>query len=250
MKTYVVSDIHGRYDLLVQAVKRIEESSHTGGIIVFTGDYVDRGVESMQVIDFLMKGPTEPDRWQWVFLMGNHEDMMYRSCRYGSDTNLWVMNGGGQTLLSYGQKQGDHPTPGIVPSDVVEWLSSLNWYYEDEHRIYVHAGVMPDTDMKDQDLNTLIWMRYGDYEPESLEWGHKSGKHVIYGHNPFEDGPKYFKNRTDMDTMAFYTGRLVVGCFDDDTPGAPKSTIEILGPTLKDVYADWRALHPKEPKPE
>jgi serine/threonine protein phosphatase 1 len=46
------------------------------------------------------------------------------------------------------------------------------------------------------------------------------------GHEPCEDGPKLFAGRTDLDTGAFYTGRLVVGVFDDGVSGGPIDLIE------------------------
>ncbi|MEK1853319.1 MAG: metallophosphoesterase, partial [Phyllobacterium sp.] len=57
-KTYAIADLHGRYDLLLAAIERIELADHSGGTIVFTGDYVDRGPQSRQIIERLIAGPS------------------------------------------------------------------------------------------------------------------------------------------------------------------------------------------------
>jgi len=98
-KTYVIADIHGRYDLLSLALERIE-ANQSGGTVVFTGDYVDRGPASKQVMRRLMSGPFG-DHWTWVCLKGNHEDMMVAACRGIADIGWWIGNGGSQTLQSF-----------------------------------------------------------------------------------------------------------------------------------------------------
>lgn len=66
--TFAVADLHGRFDLLQEAIARIEHHS-TSGTVVFTGDYVDRGPFSSDVIERLMAGPDDPSRWRWICQM-------------------------------------------------------------------------------------------------------------------------------------------------------------------------------------
>jgi hypothetical protein len=54
-------------------------------------------------------------------------------------------------------------------------------------------------------------------------------RHVVHGHHPFKDGPITIEGRTNLDTLAWHTGRLVVGVFDDDVPGGPVSLLEVRG---------------------
>ena len=42
--------------------------------------------------------------------------------------------------------------------------------------------------------------------------------------------PKCYVNRTDLDTFAWYTGRLVIGVFDDGRGGGPVEFIEVMAP--------------------
>ena len=59
-RIYCIGDIHGRADLLQQLHKKIltDASDYPGKkIIVYLGDYVDRGEQSRQVIELLLSGP-------------------------------------------------------------------------------------------------------------------------------------------------------------------------------------------------
>lgn len=210
-KTYVIGDLHGQFDLMQQALAEIERSRHSGGTVVFLGDYVDRGPQSKQVVERLMQGP--PAGWRWVCLKGNHEDMMAETIG-GPDEGWWLGNGGDATVASYG---------GDIPREHLEWCRSLPMMHQDKHRVYVHAGVEPSrplTEME-QGESVLLWMRY----PENCDV--ECDKHVVHGHTPFRDGPVLMAGRTNLDTGAVFFGRLVVGVFDDDKPGGPAGLITI-----------------------
>lgn len=56
-KTFNIADLHGRFDLLLLALREIDNRASPGDTVVFTGDYVDRGPESMQVLTTLIEGP-------------------------------------------------------------------------------------------------------------------------------------------------------------------------------------------------
>lgn len=53
--TYCITDLHGRFDLLQAALSEID--NREPGNVVFTGDYVERGPESRQIIERVMDGP-------------------------------------------------------------------------------------------------------------------------------------------------------------------------------------------------
>src|SRR6516164_10614971 len=44
-------------------------------------------------------------------------------------------------------------------------------------------------------------------------------RHVVHGHHDFRDGPVTIEGRTNLDTQAWYTGRLAIGVFDDEVAG-------------------------------
>ena len=211
-RTYAVADLHGRFDLLEMALAAIKAREPCGKYkIVFLGDYIDRGPQSRQIIERLIKGPD--DGATWICLTGNHEAMMLACLAGVEPMKWWLGNGGKQTLMSYGS---------AVPQDHQDWLAALPLFYADGHRVFVHGWVDPEKELTEQDPHELIWHRYARPEP-----GGYRGQHVVHGHVPYEDGPLRHDGRTDLDTLAWKTGRLVVGAFDDDMPGRPVDLIEL-----------------------
>lgn len=209
-KTYVVTDIHGRLDLLFKAIN-LFNGDHKA---IFLGDYVDRGPDSAGVIDTLKRGKYQG--LPWVFLMGNHEDMMTDAMKMPHNTYQWIMNGGDACLKSYKDK-------GLSPEDDLPFLKSLDLYYEDDHRIYVHAFADPTQAFPELFRREMtLWERYD--RTDDMGW---FGKHVVHGHTPVK-APFLGKNRTNLDTGAvFSSGYLSVGVFDDAIPGGPVEVIKI-----------------------
>lgn len=228
MKYYAIADLHGRYDLLRDAVNAIEKHSMNDDDTryITLGDYIDRGPQSRQIIEYLMKQGKN-----WTCLKGNHEDMMVESITTPLMPAWWIGNGGDATIASYGW--GGEPYTSYmyecVPKSHLDWLSNLPIYYETDKQLFVHAGI-PDYEMNLPPKNAhkyqdMMWMLYS--KGEAGGW---KGKHVVHGHHQFADGPHTFHGkhggRTDLDTWAYNTGRLVVGVFDD-TQGHAIDFIEI-----------------------
>jgi serine/threonine protein phosphatase 1 len=55
---------------------------------------------------------------------------------------------------------------------------------------------------------------------------------ILHGHDSFPDGPKLYGGRTNLDTRAWRTGRLVIGVFDDEKPGGPIDFVSVTGPAM------------------
>src|SRR5258708_34412064 len=134
--TYVIPDIHGRYDLLDEALGSIAaRSGGEAGLIVTIGDYVDKGPDSKVVVDRLMAGVEAG--WSLIALKGNHDAMMVEALRDPSKMAAWLDKGGDPALASYG---GD---PAAVPPSHIACLDQLRPMHFHAHRPYVHAGVYP-----------------------------------------------------------------------------------------------------------
>jgi serine/threonine protein phosphatase 1 len=80
---YAIGDIHGRYDLLKSLWAQIEDDvkRRSAGAeevkVVFLGDYIDRGPDSREVLEFLADLKASPPAWcEPLFLIGNHELIM------------------------------------------------------------------------------------------------------------------------------------------------------------------------------
>lgn len=214
--TFAIGDIHGCLKPLKNLLSIIEGSQPNGGTIVFLGDYVDRGPDSKGVIDLIMAGPQKKG-WMWISLKGNHEDMMEGALTGRDEPDMWVVNGGANTMDSYGGKPDKAH---------VDWIAALPLKHQDEHRVYAHADMDGTTPFDEQREAVLLWSRKaphfsGDY------WG----KHLVHGHTPGHDHPKTIGNRTNVDSAAVFGGSLSCAVFADDTPGPPIDFISVRART-------------------
>jgi serine/threonine protein phosphatase 1 len=215
-QTFVVPDLHGRLDLLEDGLAEIAARSKDGKVTIVTiGDYVDKGPASKGVIDRLLSGVAG---FELVTVKGNHDAMMVDALRDPSKVADWLGKGGDAALTSYG---GD---PAHVPPTHVDWLDQLRLFYVDAHRLYVHAGVDPEIPLDRQSEKTLLWKRYPKGFPDGF-----GDLHVVHGHDNDPNGPLLYAHRTNLDTLAWRTGRLTIGVFDDNSPGGPIDFIVIQG---------------------
>lgn len=232
MTTYVIADLHGRFDLLTDAISLIENDSPEGGTFIVLGDFVDRGPQSRNIIDLLMAGPSLPN-WEWIVLQGNHEDIMLQALADSRKLNWWFGNGGVSTLMSYGYQDGDKIYPLKVPEDHLDWLINLLTEYEDDLRIYVHAGLPSHETLEDASKQTKQWMLYRDADDEYSDAQyhddipHLSGKHIVHGHHQSASHPLLKPHRTNLDSFAWNTGRLAIGVFND-TQAEPVKILEVI----------------------
>jgi serine/threonine protein phosphatase 1 len=216
--TYVIPDLHGRYDLLSQGLAGIAaHAKDDPATIVAIGDYVDKGPHSKDVIDRLLAGFAED--CSFVALKGNHDALMAAALRDPAKMDQWMAKGGRAALASYG---GD--TAAVPPSHLA-WLDQLRLLHVDAHRVYVHAGLDPALPLDCQDEATLLTKRY----PTQFTGGYRH-RHVVHGHDNCPDGPLLYQGRTNLDTLAWRTGRLTIGVFADHLPGGPVELIEVRGP--------------------
>jgi serine/threonine protein phosphatase 1 len=217
VRVYAVGDIHGRIDLLRQLETRIVEDAASQAeacrnLLVYLGDYVDRGFDSRQVIEHLTDAP--PDSFDRVLLLGNH-DQWFRSFLEGEPVGeSWLRFGGDATLLSYGVPLAfDQPEESRLAAAQATLASKL----PDHHRallgslelmvamgdyLFVHAGIRPGVPLDKQAEHDVIWIR----EP-FLSWAGECGKVVVHGHT-VEDTPVVRRNRIGIDTGACYNGNL------------------------------------------
>jgi serine/threonine protein phosphatase 1 len=215
-RLYVVGDIHGCKVLLDQLLAGIVEdaagSAAARRVVVFLGDYIDRGPDARQVVDTLMAGP--PASWpgfQWVCLKGNHEDAMLRFLADQPGGAAWLVNGGISTAESYLREEpGDsfdwaglrrHMSHALPETHRV-FLSGLPlWHIEGDYCL-VHAGLKPRIPLEAQSPADLLWIR-----DEFLASPVDHGRLVVHGHTPTWS-PDVRPNRIGIDTAAFATGRL------------------------------------------
>lgn len=214
LRVYVVGDIHGRLDLLRDLYAKIAGDLAAGrprlSIEVFLGDYVDRGTQSRQVIEWLTS--TVPLADQRVCLMGNHEQMLLAACSDPFAVENWLMNGGVNTMRSYGADPllAAGPTARSIqlafrsafPERHQEFVAGLPRLAVCGGYVFVHAGLRPGRALDQQDPEDLLWIR----EP-FLSSGYFFDGVVVHGHTPVTE-PENRANRINLDTGAVFTGRL------------------------------------------
>ena len=171
-----IGDIHGCFTALTALWQIVQPSEQDA--VVFLGDYVDRGPESKQVLDCLVREAERPNR---IFLRGNHEVMMLGAAENPFRPDSWRGCGGLETLMSYGlQRKADWPAE--IPEEHWRFLKNTLPYHETEKHIFVHACLDPQVELAKQDEGFLYWQTF-----EQL-WPHKSGKKVVCGHTTLASG--------------------------------------------------------------
>ncbi len=219
---YAVGDIHGRIDLLDALLEKIAGDTRNDGfqrrVLIFLGDYVDRGGGAFQVIGRL-SALTETSgfkifrQFDTHFLKGNHEYSLIDFLDAGDYANFWLDNGGRETLISYGIDASNIFAGGnleqlrrdfraALPDHHLEFLRALDYRHVEGDYFFVHAGVRPDVALDAQDPFDMMWIRH-----EFLSSQADFGKIIVHGHSPnFE--PAIKSNRIGIDTGAYYSGRL------------------------------------------
>jgi len=213
--TYAIGDIHGRADLLIEMVQRID--SHAAGEnyeIIFLGDLIDRGPESRKamevVLDVLKEVPGSK------LILGNHEELFLTALAAKGDDRLKRLQhwsgpkvGGLATLASYGF-QPDDSVDCIVELMESQFARHLAAMRNAENMVirgdcvFVHAGILPGIPLGDQNERDLRWIR-----DEFLDCREPHEKFVVHGHTPTEDGkPDRRPNRLNIDTGAYVSGIL------------------------------------------
>lgn len=196
---YAIGDIHGCLGALKQLIEKLPLDDEDK--IVFIGDYIDRGLESRGVVDFLIALSANHN---CVFIRGNHEQMLLDYVAKRDDGKIWAFNGMRQTVDSYGGL-------GNLPGYHMDFFNETRYLYEYDKWVFVHAGVRPGISLKGQDSNDLIWIREEFvYSPEPLK-----NKTVVFGHTPFLSGPLIHDSKVGIDTGCVYGGILTAIRIDD-----------------------------------
>jgi serine/threonine protein phosphatase 1 len=219
-RVYAIGDVHGCLDRLAAIHEQIAEDLATRpvgeAVLVHLGDYVDRGLDSAQVVDWLSGGaPVLATRI--VNLMGNHEDMMIAALPGTSKeaNGTWLSNGGADSLLSWDISRKVPPTEWAnrIPDEHQEFLRGLEISFRYGNYLFVHAGIRPGVPLEKQEKQDMLWIR----EP-FLSWKHEYGVVVVHGHTPRHE-PVVRANRIGIDTGAVMGGVLTCVVLEEDRLG-------------------------------
>ncbi|SHI44430.1 serine/threonine protein phosphatase 1 [Malonomonas rubra DSM 5091] len=223
-----VGDIHGQYQMLQSLMEDVAPTDKDQ--LVFLGDYVDRGPQTPEVIDWLIDFQKRYP--QTVFLRGNHEQMLLDAVvaadrkQSGRNTFLddfmalkgrglpsavfyFVSCGGQESLQAYnGGDIVEDPCAALqrIPAEHVEFFSSTVFYWQYQQYFFVHAGVDPKDPTGEKRQNeAFLWQR-------KPLWKKVKGwdKIVVHGHTPVSE-PYISQTEINIDTGAGY-GDCLTAC--------------------------------------
>ncbi len=214
---YALGDVHGNFDALLRAERIIVQdlmNLNRPGLVVYLGDYVDRGKHSSKVLDHLC---TQPDQlFRRLAICGNHDDAFLNFLIDPAKSINWLRFGGADTLLSYGIDP-DHILKnggGIaalsdivlnsIPKNHVDFLRALPVTASIGNYVFVHAGIRPGIPIDKQTDEDLMWIR----EPFLTE-GPQLPLTVVHGHTITRE-PIILNGRVGIDTGAFFTDHLAI----------------------------------------
>jgi len=215
---YAIGDIHGHDALLNALLRKIatvvnQARATTRPIIVFLGDYIDRGPDAKRVVERLISLQRH-NALEVYCLKGNHEQMLLRFYNSATVGPVWARYGGRATLESYGviAPREEKDLPGweaarlefqrALPQPHLEFYNSLILHITVGDYFFVHAGVRPGVALDNQTEADLIWTK-GKFLTEKRPFG----KIIVHGHTT-ADEVSIAHNRIGVDTGAYATGVL------------------------------------------
>lgn len=172
MRRFAISDMHGCALTFKALLDQLELSE--GDQLYLLGDYIDRGPDSKGVIDTIWE---LQERKIAVFcLKGNHEDMLLKARYDFEQLQLWKVNGGIIAMESFGVS-----SPNEIGKKYWDFLESLEYYFEVDDYLFVHAGLNFDMPNPLDGKFGMLWIRNW-YPDINYQW--LGDRIIIHGHTP------------------------------------------------------------------
>jgi serine/threonine protein phosphatase 1 len=237
MKTFVVGDIHGRcaqLNTLLEMLPRTVASD----TLVFLGDLIDRGPDIPGVVEHVF-GLCREDPERVICLRGNHEQMLLD---FLDGTSLiWIEQATGSdcTFAQYTQtplvlRQGSDFDSARdllsrkLPREQVDFFRDLPLYHEDDHALYVHAGLENGKHPRESSSEALLWTRdmnfFRSYE----------GKPCVFGHTP----TAFLPLRGRVGRHGIYLFKSAIGIDTGYNQNSPLSCLSLPDFTLYQAFAN------------
>lgn len=178
-KFFVVSDVHGFYHEMLDALDKAGFDPHNKDHwLVSCGDNFDRGPCPEDVMVYLTLLPRK------VLIKGNHEDLLMECINRGHGLSHDFSNGTVQTILDLAPNaQPFYVACAVAEERVKDFIGSMVNYFETKNYIFVHSWVPLNCDddyppyyVLNRKLSKMEdWREANDVEWEDSRW-----------HNPFE----------------------------------------------------------------
>ncbi len=205
-RVYVVGDLHGcvrEPEMLLNTLEN-EEKLTQDDLVVFLGDYIDRGPDTKATVDLMVDFKNRFPKSR--FLKGNHEDMLLDFLGFGGNLGqAFLYNGGLETIQSYGISVFAPPSEmvGSMPTEHFKFYCELESILVIDDFICVHAGLNPLRDLAAQNDSDVLWIR-----DEFLNNVHSFKKTVIFGHTPHREVFQHAPYKIGLDTGLVFGNKL------------------------------------------
>lgn len=205
-RVFVIGDIHGCLEELLAMLDWLEkeEALTQDDLVVFLGDYIDRGYSSAQVVQSLIQFKDKFPKT--AFLKGNHEDMLLDFLDLGGRLgDAFLYNGGLETIQSYGLSVFSPPQEIVesIPVDHMDFFRTLIPMATVDSFLMVHAGLNPAVPLDKQITDDIYWIR-----ENFLGLPHDFKKTIIFGHTPHKTPFLDLPYKVGLDTGLVFGNKL------------------------------------------
>ena len=227
MNFFAIGDIHGCLSQLTSLHKNIlnyDKFNPRNDLLIYLGDYIDRGKYSKDVIDQILK--LKNNNIKTINLMGNHDEFMIDFIlNKKNNIKNWVNFGADQTFRSYGVEVVEYIKDGFDDEVVdklrntllnkmdnthLDFFKNLEISYSSENYLFVHAGIDPDKKLSEQSKKDYLWSRSEKFFSKDF----KSEKIIVHGHTP-EENIINDAFRINIDSGCYFSGKLSCACLSD-----------------------------------
>jgi serine/threonine protein phosphatase 1 len=240
MKTFVVGDIHGRCAQLLGLIDMLPREPSTDRL-VFLGDLIDRGPDVPGVVEHVV-GLCKDNPERVICLRGNHEQMLLDFLDDVSPMWLETATGGERTFEQYAgsplrlRVENDFALArGLlaekIPANQIEFLRQRPLYHEDDHAIYVHAGLEDGKHPSESSSHSLLWTRDEDFYKSYY------GKPCVFGHTP----TPFLPWRGRLGRHGIYLFNSAIGIDTGYNLQSPLTCLSLPDFTLYQTFADGHA---------
>jgi serine/threonine protein phosphatase 1 len=171
-RRFVVGDIHGCSKTLRKMVEEVLQLKPEDTLYLL-GDYVDRGPDSVGVLDYLLH--LRDSGFDIRPIKGNHEYMLLNAVTDPAARSLWFGNGGWGTL-----RELKIDSPEAIPQRYLDFLTHLPYFLTTEGYVLVHAGLDFSTHnpLRDTPPQYMLWSRDCKVDPTKID-----NRTLVTGHS-------------------------------------------------------------------
>ena len=228
MNLFAIGDIHGCLSQLTSLHKNIltyNKFDPKNDLLIYLGDYIDRGKNSKEVIDQIIK--LKDNKIKTVNLLGNHDEFMI-DFLFNENNNIknWLNFGADSTFRSYGIEIVEFIKDGFedniinnlrektlkkIDKSHLDFFKNLKISFSTKKYLFVHAGIDPKKKLIDQTKKDYLWSRSENFFNKDF----KAEKIIVHGHTPVENiiNDRF---RINIDSGCYFSGKLTSVCLRDD----------------------------------